>query len=1058
MKRKIKRLAALLLAALMLLFPLQPGIALAAEADSQGETVFLSSPEDLLTLAKQCSLDSWSRGKRVILTEDLDLEGIGFSPIPTFGGTFDGQGHTISGLTLTGEGNVQGLFRYLQPTGIVQDLTVEGYLEPAEDTAQLGGIAGCNQGTLMRCSFYGVVRGRECIGGIAGLNDAQGQIINCSFGGFVTGQHSVGGIAGENCGSIIQCENAGNINTTRVEATLDRETLNLEQLNSTENAPVCTDIGGIAGLSTGILQSCRNTGSVGYAQMGYNVGGIAGRFSGNLDGCENSGTIRGRKDVGGIAGQLEPDLRLIYSRDTLQKLLDELDVLSGLADQALSDMDEASDELSARLESLSDGADEAIDAAGDLMDSVTDWANGNIRRINRLISRIARLADDISPDLESLADLLDLAGSLGGRLEDIIAGAGLSPEEEALWQEALAQFDQAQEDVRACAVRLGQALAELRDSLGQEEETAAALEELRQAAAQAKEGLDGLAAAFGRILQLMRETGASLGDPVWELAGEIEDALSSLPGLMGEMAADAADFLDRLADQPSDTFRPVSSTMRHQGDALSDALDGLMEDADALRENLADSGDELGDDLQAINNQMSAINRLLQDAVAEAQEDDGLEDRFEDVSASAGADTSSCLSNSRNSGIVEGEYSTAGIAGSLALEYDFDPEDDLTKEGKRSLDFRYEASAAVLACVNTGEITGKLEHTGGIAGRMDLGLIDGCENYGTITSTDGSYTGGIAGASWGEIRDCWVQCILSGEKHTGGVAGLGSTLTGCHTLVEIEDGVSYLGAIAGEVEEDGTVSGNTFTSETLAALDGISYAGKAEPVDFAALCATPGAPEEFGRLELRFVADGLPVAEIPFQYGEGISSLPEIPEKAGYSAAWPQLDYSHLTASRTLQAIYTPLAGALGDGSVLPQVLAQGSFGSAARLRYQTETIPWPEGDTSGRTAKLYVLSVENPEEAAGPYTIHCRLTNPDARPALWVSGPDGWTRQEYQMDGSYLMFSSQTPDVTFCLAEEDFPLWGIAAAAALLVLAAGGAGWALLRRKKKKTAAPPAE
>ena len=85
----------------------------------------------------------------------------------------------------------------------------------------------------------------------------------------------------------------------------------------------------------------------------------------------------------------------------------------------------------------------------------------------------------------------------------------------------------------------------------------------------------------------------------------------------------------------------------------------------------------------------------------------------------------------------------------MAVEYDFDPEDDLKKSGDRSPDFRYQAKAVVFACVNRGEITGKKDYTGGIAGRMDLGRISSCEGYGTVTGTNGNYVGGIAGASWG---------------------------------------------------------------------------------------------------------------------------------------------------------------------------------------------------------------------------------------------------------------------------------------------------------------------
>src|SRR5699024_8738328 len=155
----------------------------------------------------------------------------------------------------------------------------------------------------------------------------------------------------------------------------------------------------------------------------------------------------------------------------------------------------------------------------------------------------------------------------------------------------------------------------------------------------------------------------------------------------------------------------------------------------------------------------------------------------------------------------------------------------------------------VEACINTGEITGKQDYTGGVVGLMDLGRVSACENYGSVTSTNGDYVGGIAGASWGSIRDSWSKCRLSGGDYVGGIAGLGATRVDCHALVTIDEGSAYLGAVAGDADSGGTVSGNTFTSESLGALDGISYAGRAEPVTFDALCGTAGAPELFSQLE-----------------------------------------------------------------------------------------------------------------------------------------------------------------------------------------------------------------
>lgn len=115
----------------------------------------------------------------------------------------------------------------------------------------------------------------------------------------------------------------------------------------------------------------------------------------------------------------------------------------------------------------------------------------------------------------------------------------------------------------------------------------------------------------------------------------------------------------------------------------------------------------------------------------------------------------------------------------------------------------------------------------------------------------------------------------------GGAAGLGATLINCHTLVTIDEGSAYLGAVAGDVDSDGTVSGNTFTSENLGALDGISYAGKAEPVDFDSLCSTEGVPELFSQLELTFVADGITVAVSPSSMGKGSNPCRRFRRKRG---------------------------------------------------------------------------------------------------------------------------------------------------------------------------------
>lgn len=86
------------------------------------DAIHISTPEDLTALAENCQRNTWSVDKTVVLDNDIDVTEYEFSGIPTFGGTFLGQGFTIKGLEMTKEGSVLGFFRYLQETAVVDDL------------------------------------------------------------------------------------------------------------------------------------------------------------------------------------------------------------------------------------------------------------------------------------------------------------------------------------------------------------------------------------------------------------------------------------------------------------------------------------------------------------------------------------------------------------------------------------------------------------------------------------------------------------------------------------------------------------------------------------------------------------------------------------------------------------------------------------------------------------------------------------------------------------------------------------------------------------------------
>ena len=279
-----KRLVCLLMSFVLLLSMAMP---VSAEPSEEAEPIKLSisSPEEFLTFAQNCRLDTYSQNLQVSLETDLDFADSDFVSVPIFSGTFWGNGHSVHGIDLSKDGSMEGLFRRLTETAVVTDLKVSGRIHPGGSGREIGGIAGRNEGQILNCSFSGELSGGDCVGGIAGSNGVTGVIESCYVEGQVYGKHFVGGITGENAGVIRDCTNAAGVNTTPQQNTVELSDITLENLTNTEAVNTVTDIGGIAGNSTGVIRGCVNKETVGYPHMGYNIGGIAGTQSGYIADC-----------------------------------------------------------------------------------------------------------------------------------------------------------------------------------------------------------------------------------------------------------------------------------------------------------------------------------------------------------------------------------------------------------------------------------------------------------------------------------------------------------------------------------------------------------------------------------------------------------------------------------------------------------------------------------------------------------------------------------------------------------------------------------------------------
>ena len=326
MNKKL-RLAISALCMSLLLVPLLP-FSVPAEEEQQEEQTALqdytdysvSGVADLEALAELCRLDSASRNLRVTLKADIDLKDHENLMIPTFGGIFDGQNHKIYGIAIEQDGSARGLFRYIQQGATVKNLQLIGRVTPAGSSTQVGGLVGVNAGTLENISFYGAVCGASQVGGIVGVNQVSGRIDSCTMKGYIRGSKSLGGIVGENQGVVYNCVNKANVNTVLPTETLSIEDITIPRITSDDGKLNGSDIGGVAGASSGVLRLCRNEGNVGYPHTGYNIGGVAGSSSGFMADCVNYGEVQARKEGGGVLGQMEPNNMLVYSEDTLQKL------------------------------------------------------------------------------------------------------------------------------------------------------------------------------------------------------------------------------------------------------------------------------------------------------------------------------------------------------------------------------------------------------------------------------------------------------------------------------------------------------------------------------------------------------------------------------------------------------------------------------------------------------------------------------------------------------------------------------------------------------------------
>ena len=224
----------------------------------------VTSADGLMNVAKL--VNGGKTDINITLDKNIDLTGKDWTPIGTsfdnsYTGTFDGGGHTITGLTITTKDQFVGLFGYLNRAGTVKNVVMEGIQITSNHMfGNTGGVAGFSWGTIENCSVSGSVSGTKCVGGVVGAQKA-GSITGCSSSATVKGTVDVGGVAGEKWGSMTACYATGNV------------TLEID-------SPKNLSGGGLVGFNGGSsVLACHATGNVtstGSSTGNVHIGGFLG--------------------------------------------------------------------------------------------------------------------------------------------------------------------------------------------------------------------------------------------------------------------------------------------------------------------------------------------------------------------------------------------------------------------------------------------------------------------------------------------------------------------------------------------------------------------------------------------------------------------------------------------------------------------------------------------------------------------------------------------------------------------------------------------------------------
>ncbi len=1026
--RHFHRELALMLAAGLALSGITTGIPCAAapayaaevqeENTSDSKTIRISSLNDFLRFARFLNSDADSEGKSWVLTTDIDLAGTDFSMIPVFAGTFDGNGHTISGFFYDTEGSKIGLIRVLAEKGVVRNLRVESYVTPSGEMNEVGILTGVNYGKIENCTLSGNLLGLEAVGAAAGHNMESGRIIGTVNESTVTGMRRTGGITGFNEGTVLDCVNHGDVNTGRKTAW----EINDEREKAEEDAAVgedddqsesktddklsklipdsidlknddITDLlqndqkvnytGGIAGASSGIVSGCLNTGAVGFDHTGYKTGGIVGYERGILASCSNNGAVKGRKNIGGIAGQFEPYTVNAYHDDAINTARQETDKLVDYIASLQKTLEQEDINTQANIDAIRGTAD-------DLRGTVSGYKD------------YYRAKDD-----QMEAEIREHTGAVRNIID------GLDP-------------DLVGRDTKSAFKALQQDLDDMNDLMEGAEKAAGSGVTLDMTNYSSK--------MLNLSKDMLTQVDTLLGDAI-SAGDSLKDTEKDLKRLR-DAGNSLDDTLRMVYDSYKSDFRATDASITERIDKIADEMDKLNDDLKGSDSRIREKTDEINSTLKNLNTAVNDSFDEMRTVLERYRNTDDLNDIFDDISDdSNNTPARGRITKCDNTGAVTADINGGGIVGMADTDVDLQSDFEVVSSGQISLKFDRTKRATVIDCTNYGFVSVKNSNAGGIAGSMDIGAVISSYNFGGVQTEDGDYAGGIIGKSGYVVRDSFSMSSISGNNYIGGIAGYGCRVVGNRSMTDISvNDHEYLGTIAGDInDEKKSVSGNVYVENEIGAVNGLTYADEAKSVSYADFIELDNTPEDARKMHVSFVADGkiLKMIEVPYGGAVRDTDYPELPIVGDRFGVWEETDLSDIRKNVTVKAKYITIVTTVASEEPFPVMLVSGNFYRGTTITYTEQTpaadMSVPEGYR--KVLKQFKYQIHSDYGTIGDgWVVRLLADGIKGKVHAGIVKDGKITPVETERDGRYLVFPMEG-DGTFCILEMEYNYVAIASA-----------------------------